>query len=313
MSGLALLFPGQGAQTVGMGRDVFDRYSAARQAFAEASAAVGVDMEKVCFEGPEEDLNRTDLCQPAVLTVSIAVLRALEQEFGRRPAAVAAAGLSLGEYGALVAAGALGFQDAVRLVYARGRYMQDACEASPGAMYSVIGLADAQVEEACRTVRRQGGGVWPANYNSPGQLVISGEEQAAKRAADLCVETGARRTLRLNVAGAFHSPLMQPAAGRLAEMLRQTRFSAPRFDVIANVTAEPVGSPDQIGGLLTRQVTSPVRWADSMRRCIALGARGFVEVGPGRVLRGLLKRIAPSMACRSVGNVEEVCAAAAAL
>ena len=313
MSANALLFPGQGAQKVGMGRDVFERYEAARTVFAHASEAIQTDMEEACFQGPQEALGRTDLCQPAILTVSVAILRAIQQELGCPLEATWVAGLSLGEYTALVAANALEFADAVRLVYARGRYMQEACDANRGTMYSVIGLDDQQVEEACHRVQRDGGRVWPANYNSPGQLVISGVEDAAARAAAICTDMGARRVVQLKVAGAFHTPLMEPAAVHLASELKHARMREPSCPVVCNVTGQPVRDAEQIRSLLVAQVTSPVRWTQSMRGCIERGAKRFFEVGPGRVLQGLLKRTDPAATCVSVGTAEEVQEVAAAL
>lgn len=302
-----LLFPGQGAQYVGMSRDVAERYESAAEVFATASAAIGVDMERLCFEGPQEELARTDLCQPAILTVSVAVLRAIEQALKRPVRAPAAAGLSLGEYSALVAAGALDFAGAVRLVLCRGAYMQEACEARPGTMFSILGLEDAQVEGICRKVREEEGGqVWPANYNSPGQVVISGERGAAERAAAACTEMGARRAIELKVAGAFHSPLMQPAAEKLAGELKRTEFRSPAFPVVANTTAQPMGSPEEIRCLLARQVSSPTRWAQSMRWCTSQGCGEFLEVGPGRVLQGLLRKLDPKRNCLSVGSAADV-------
>jgi [acyl-carrier-protein] S-malonyltransferase len=307
VSKTALIFPGQGAQAVGMGRDLFEAHAPAREAFEEASEAIGLDLAALCFEGPIERLSASDVAQPAILTVSIAALRAMAEEAGRAPAAGAMAGLSLGEYSALVAAGALDFAGAVRLVRRRGLYMQQACEASPGTMYSILGLQDGPVEQACEEARRKAaGGVWPANYNCPGQLVISGEAEAAALAAELCSERGARRAVQLNVAGAFHTPLMQAAADLLAPELAAAEFRAPSVPVVANVTGRPVEAPDQMRELLARQVTSPVRWTDCMRWVIDRGIVDHVEVGPGRVLQGLLRRIEPSCACRSVGGPQDV-------
>jgi [acyl-carrier-protein] S-malonyltransferase len=307
MSNTVLLFAGQGAQEVGMGRDLVETSDTAAEVFQTASEAIDVDLCEVCFEGPEERLNRTDMCQPAILTVSIALLRALEEELDSSLSPIAAAGLSLGEYSALVAAGALPFPDAVRLTHARGTCMQQACDANPGTMFSIISLEDQQVEEACRRVREEEGGrVWPANYNCPGQLVISGEEQAAARAAELCTEAGARRAIQLTVAGAFHSPLMQPAADKLEDELQKTPFSPPEYPVLANVTGKPVEDPDQIRELLARQVTSPVRWSASMNWCVEQRAQKFIELGPGRVLRGLLRRIDRSLDCSSVNSLEKI-------
>lgn len=307
MSNTVLLFAGQGAQEVGMARHLPEASEAAAEVFDIASDSIDVDMREVCFAGPEQRLNRTDMCQPAILTVSIALLRALEEELDSPLSPLAAAGLSLGEYSALVAAGALSLPDAMRLTHARGTYMQQACDANPGTMFSIISLEDQQVEEACRRVREEEDGrVWPANYNCPGQVVISGEEDAAARAAELCTEAGARRAIQLKVAGAFHSPLMQPAADKLEEKLQQTPFTQPDYPVLANVTGDPVEDPDQIRDLLARQVTSPVRWSASMNWCVEQGAEKFIELGPGRVLRGLLRRIDRSLDCTSVNALDKV-------
>ena len=302
-----LLFPGQGAQSTGMGRDVCDSYGASREIFRVANQVLGVELDSLCFNGPEDDLSRTDISQPAILTVSVAVLRAIEQETGKPVSASAAAGLSLGEYTALVAAGSIEFADAVRLVHHRGQYMQQACDERPGVMCSIIGLPHSQVEEACREVReRSGGGTWPANYNTATQLVISGEEKATQEAVQRCEQMGASKIIMLNVAGAFHTELMAPAADRLRAELERTAFKTAEFPVIANVSGLPVRNPDEIRTALCEQITSPVRWADSMEWLLAQGARNFYEVGPGRVLRGLLRRINPDAACRSVGSSEDV-------
>ncbi len=306
MSQTVLLFAGQGAQEVGMGVDVAQEYPAARKVFEQASNVTDVDWMDVCSNGPDERLARTDICQPAILTVSIALLRALETELDQPIQPIAGAGLSLGEYSALVAAGALDFADAVKLTRARGRYMQEACDANPGTMYSIIGMDDDQVEDACQHIRGEGGEVWPANYNSPGQVVISGGLEATREAADLCEERGARRAIQLNVAGAFHSPLMQPAADKLLKKLTDTTFSEPDYPVVANVTGQPVDSIGTIQDLLGQQVTSPVRWCDSMQWCAEAGAQQFVEVGPGRVLRGLLRRIDRELDCSSVNDLSNL-------
>ena len=309
MGKIALLFPGQGAQAVGMGRDVADRFAVARRVFDEANEALGFDIARICFEGPQDRLDRTDCCQPAILTTSVAILRAVMEVVGSAqcPQTVGSAGLSLGEYSALVAAGVLEFSDAVRLVYHRAQYMQEACESRPGAMYSILGLDDEVVEDACARVRSEGGGVVsPANYNCPGQLVISGEEHAAAKAAALLRERGARRAIQLRVAGAFHSELMLPAAERLAAELGQTCFKRPEFPVVSNVTARDGETPREMCSLLARQMTSPVRWAESVRWLLARGAERFWEVGPGQVLCGLLKRIQRSAQCIRVGSVEGI-------
>jgi [acyl-carrier-protein] S-malonyltransferase len=306
MGGLGLLFPGQGAQKVGMGADLCEEFASARDAFALASEAAGMDLLKICAGGPAEDLARSDIAQPAILTASIAVLRALEEAAGRVPVA-AAGGLSLGEYSALVAAEAIGFEDAVGLVRRRGRYMQDACEASPGAMYSVIGLEDAPVEEAClKATAAAAQGVWPANYNSPGQVAISGGLEAASAAADLCREAGARKVIELKVAGAFHTPMMAPAAQRLAEDLATVQITPPACPVVSNVTGVPHGGPDDIREALARQITEPVRWVACARSLVRAGAGRFLELGPGRVLKGLLRRIDESCTCDAIGGTDEV-------
>jgi [acyl-carrier-protein] S-malonyltransferase len=295
-----------------MGRDLAEAFPAARQVFEQAASETGLDLVRLCFEGPLEQLSRSDVAQPAILTASVAALRAMQQAAGRPPAALAAAGLSLGEYSALVAAGALEFGPAVRLVQRRGRYMQEACEANPGTMYSIIGLEDGLVKEACEAARREsGGGVWPANYNCPGQLVISGEEQAAAAAARRCSELGARKAIRLNVAGAFHTELMRPAADRLAEDLADAPIGEPRCPVVANVTGRPVTEPEDVRRLLVEQITGPVRWHDSMRWLADQGAEEFYEIGPGRVLQGLLRRIDRSRKCITISGEQDVRAYAA--
>ncbi|MGD2173852.1 MAG: ACP S-malonyltransferase [Candidatus Brocadiaceae bacterium] len=306
MTKTALLFPGQGAQAVGMGREIAQAWSVAAETFRLASELLDLDLEQLCFEGPPEALSASDIAQPAILTVSVATLRALQQD-GQAPDVAGAAGLSLGEYSALVAAGALEFEEAVRLVRHRGLYMQEACEANPGTMYSILGLQDAEVERACEEARRRTGGrVWPANYNCPGQVVLSGEEDAAACAAEICNSVGARRAIELDVAGAFHTPLMRPAAEKLAAHLAAVEIRKPRFPVVANVTASPTDEPDEIRGLLLRQVTSPVRWADSMRWLIAQDVQSCSEIGPGRVLQGLLRRIDSSLDCQTVNTPDDL-------
>lgn len=285
------------------------RFEEAAEVFERANEVLGFDLKSVCLGGPEEELNRTDISQPAILTTSWAVLRVIENrvvpvsDLG----VVGAAGLSLGEYSALVAAGSLEFADALRLVRRRGQYMQEACDATPGTMYSVIGLDDETVEKACEEVLREtGGGVWPANYNCPGQVVISGQCQSVERAAALCEERGARRAVRLSVAGAFHTELMQPAADKLAADLEQTEFARPSFPVVANAVARPAEGPEEVPELLARQMSSPVHWTASMRWLIDRGAERFYEIGPGRVLRGLLRRIDRGAECTSVGSANDV-------
>jgi len=307
MSNTAILFAGQGAQSVGMGLDLVAASPAARAVFDAANDELGMALDKLCFEGPIEQLSRSDIAQPAILTMSIAALRAYEEAVGGAIAAPAAAGLSLGEYTALVAAGALSLRAAVRLVRARGILMQEACDANPGTMYSIISLADDAVEQACRQASEETGeGAWPANYNAPGQLVISGHAAATARAAALCKEAGARRALQLKVAGAFHTPLMQSAADKLAVELAGVEIAEPRCPVVANVTGEPVAGPDEIRSLLVAQVTSPVRWTTCMNWCLTRGITAFAEFGPGRVLSGLLRRIDRDATCITINSAESI-------
>jgi len=303
MKPIGLIFPGQGAQAVGMGRELAESHPAARKVFATADAELGFKLSRLCWEGPLEELSRSDVAQPAILTASIAALRALTEAAGRFPPVRAAAGLSLGEYSALVAAGALAFPEAVRLVRRRGAYMQEACESNPGGMYSILGLEDEIVEEACSIVD---GPVWPANYNCPGQLVISGEHEPAREAAALCQARGARRVIRLDVAGAYHTPLMAPAAQKMRQALDEAKIQRPRYPVVANVTGRPVDEPDEIRALLVRQITSPVRWADAMRWTARQGVSRFYELGPGRVLRGLLGRIDRELSCETINRPEGI-------
>ena len=304
MAKTAILFPGQGAQTVGMGKDFHDACPAAARVYREAAETLGWDVAAVCFSGPQAELDRTAVCQPAILTTSMAILAAM-REAGYAPLAnvTATAGLSLGEYTALVAAGSMSFADALRLVQKRGQYMEEACKQNPGAMMSIIGLEDDAVEAVCAEAR-EAGVVVPANYNSPGQLVISGSVQGVQRAAELAKARGAKRALPLAVSGAFHSPLMEPAAGRLEQALAATAVVSPTMTVIANVSAEPVSDPAHIRQSLARQVKSAVRWSPSMKRLVADGYGQFIEVGPGKVLSGLMKRIAPEAQVANISSLD---------
>jgi [acyl-carrier-protein] S-malonyltransferase len=292
---LALLFPGQGSQEVGMGRDAYEGSRAAREVFESADAALGFPLAKVCFEGPEEELRRTEVQQPAVLTVSIALLRALEE---RGPVPVAfLAGHSLGEYTALVAAGSLPFDDAVRLVQARGRFMQEAVPEGRGAMAAVLGATAERVVEACTRAREETGAVVEAaNFNAPEQTVVAGEARAVERACALAREAGARRALPLAVSAPFHCSLMAPAAEKLEAELRRVRFADPRPPVVTNVEAAPNAEGVRVAELLRRQVTSPVRFTETVRALARAGTTAVLEVGPGRVLSGLVGRIERSLA-----------------
>jgi len=309
---LALLFPGQGSQQVGMGRDVCADSPAARAVFEEADQALGFALSKLCFEGPEEELRQTRNQQPAILATSIALLRALRERIELRPAYVA--GHSLGEYSALVAAGALPLAAAVRLVAARGRFMQEAVPEGRGAMAAVLGAPPEVVADACaRAAAELNLVVAPANYNAPQQTAIAGEKQAVQRAAELAREAGASRAVPLAVSAPFHCALMQPAAKKLAAELAGLRFAAPEPPVVSNVEAEPNAQAGRIAELLEQQVTAPVRFTDSVRRLVKLGVRSVLEVGPGRVLSGLVARIDRSVSRMGVSSMEEVEEAAAQL
>jgi [acyl-carrier-protein] S-malonyltransferase len=299
MGMLALIFPGQGSQSVGMGKDLALRFPEARRALEEADAALGFPLSRLCFEGPEEELRRTESTQPAILAVSVAALRALEARVALSPAL--AAGHSLGEYTALVAAGAIPFADALRAVRARGGFMQAAVPEGMGAMAAVLGLSAEEVKKACAE-SAQGEVVAAANLNAPDQTVISGHAAAVERAGARCKERGAKRVLPLAVSAPFHCALMEPAARRMAAVLERLPVSALRFPVVANVTAAPNSDPARIRPLLLEQVTAPVRWHESVAAMATAGVTRFVEIGPGRVLSGLVRRIARGA---EVLNVED--------
>jgi [acyl-carrier-protein] S-malonyltransferase len=287
---LALLFPGQGSQEVGMGRDVFEASAVAREVFAAADQALGFGLSRLCFSGPEAELVRTEVQQPAILTVSIALLRALEAQVEISPAFVA--GHSLGEYTALVASGALAFEDAVRVVHARGRFMQEAVPEGRGAMAAVLGCPPEVVEEACRAAARESGRVVaPANYNAPTQTVIAGDAAAVELACARAREAGASRAVPLAVSAPFHCELMAPAAGKLSLELARLRFGDAHPPVVTNVEARPNAAGARVAGLLERQVTAPVRFVEMVREMARCGVSRVLEIGPGRVLTGLVRRI----------------------
>jgi [acyl-carrier-protein] S-malonyltransferase len=309
---LALLFPGQGSQEVGMGRDVFEASPAARSTFEAADAALGFPLSRLCFEGPERELRRTELQQPAILATSVAILRALEEITAVSPAYVA--GHSLGEFTALVAAGALDFEDAVALVHARGRFMQEAVPDGKGAMAAIMGCDPDEVIAACQAAERASGGVAaPANYNSPRQVVISGNAATVELAGSEARKRGARRAVPLPVSAPFHCSLMEPAAEKLAGELGRVRFSDPRVPVVTNVEAEPNRDATRIAELLRRQVTAPVRFTESVQCLARLGVTRLLEVGPGRVLCGLVARIDRSFERLGASTMSEVADVAAAL
>lgn len=296
MSKLAFLFPGQASQYPGMGRDLAENFPESRAVFEEADAALGFPVSKLCFEGSEEALKQTENTQPAILTVSVAAYRALEAR-GIAPDFVA--GHSLGEYSALVAAGALEFSAAVKLVRQRGRYMQEAVPAGEGAMAAILGLSPADVADVCKKAAA-GEVVSPANLNSPEQTVIAGSAAAVKRAVEIASQSGAKRAVILAVSAPFHCSLLMPAQQRLEVDLRAAAFGPLRFPLITNVDAEAISSGEEARDALIRQVTLPVRWLESVREMIDQGVDIFVEVGPGKVLSGLLRQIDRSVRCLNV-------------
>jgi len=302
MHNLAFLFPGQSSQYAGMGKALAEVFPVARAVFEEADRALRFALSRLCFEGPEDELKLTANTQPAILTVSVAAYRVLEEK-GVRPAFVA--GHSLGEYSALVAAGSLALADAVRVVRKRGTYMQDAVPAGEGAMVAILGLAADRLAEICRQAA-QGQVVSPANLNSPGQIVISGHTAAVERAMEAAVAAGAKRAIRLPVSAPFHCSLLEPVARRLATDFESIRFADLRVPLVTNVDADLVTSGAAARDALLRQVPAPVRWEESMRKLIAQGCNTFVEVGPGRVLTGLLRQIDSSKTGLNIEDPESL-------
>ncbi len=293
MSTIAFLFPGQGSQSVGMGKELAEMYPVARQTFDQADAALGFPLSELCFEGPEEKLKLTEITQPAILTVSVAAWRVLREK-GIVPAF--AAGHSLGEYSAHVAAGTLSFEDAVRTVRHRGRYMQEAVPVGEGAMAAILGMPLEELSKVCAEAA-QGEVCSPANINSPEQIVISGNARAVERAAELARQRGAKRAILLPVSAPFHCSLLEPAQEKMAHDLAQLQFHAMQIPVACNVDAQLVDTPDAARDALIRQVTGAVRWEPCMRLLIAQGVATFAEVGPGKVLCGLLRQIDRSKTC----------------
>ena len=303
----ALLFAGQGAQVVGMGKDLATQFPAVNQLFVRANDALGYDLAKICFEGPEADLTKTENAQPGIYLVSWVAFQLLKEQIPTL-SFQATAGLSLGEFTALAAAGVMSFEDGLKVVRLRGRFMQEACEATQGTMAAVIGLDEPATRAACAEA-----GAEVANLNCPGQIVISGETEAVNKACDLAKAKGAKRALPLPVAGAYHSKLMASAQGKLRTVLSEIPLHLPNVPVISNVTAKPHATAGEIAGRLVEQVTSPVRWEESIRFLIADGFTRFIELGPGTALSGFMKRIDKNVQVLNVADITSLHAAAKTL
>lgn len=306
MTKKAMLFPGQGAQYPGMGKEFCSAYPEADAIFNRANEALGFDLKSICFEGAEEEVNRTDICQPGILTTSIAIIEVLKSKHGLEPSMFAAtAGLSLGEYTALVFAGALSFEEAVSLVAKRGKYMQEDSDKNPSGMMTLLGADKTQAENICESASKAGV-IVAANFLTPKQIAISGSLEALDAAEGLLREFGVKRGIRLKVAGAFHSPLMQEGGAKLKADLEKTTFTAPTIGFASNVTGNYVTDPEEIRTCLAKQVTSPVLWADTMALFVKDGIDQYSEPGPGKVLTQLIKKIERSAAIANVDQVEDL-------
>ena len=304
---IAFLFPGQGSQHAGMGKDLADNFPVAKQVFEEANDALGFDLASLCYNGPEEDLKLTANTQPAILTTSVAALRVLEAETGLAPAF--AAGHSLGEYSALVCAGGLAFADAVRTVRQRGTFMQEAVPVGTGSMAAILGLDLEALDAVCRDAA-QGQVVSPANFNSAGQVVVAGHTEAVNRAIELAKENGAKRAMPLPVSAPFHCSLMVPAGERLADVLAGITVNEMSFPVVTNVEASPNQDAGRVCELLVQQVSAPVRWQETIATMVDLGVERYIEIGPGKVLSGLVKRMAKGSTIQNVQKVADISALA---
>lgn len=300
MVNCAYIFPGQGAQYVGMGKDLYNNYDIAKETFQQANRALNFDITKLCFEGPAEELKKTEHCQPAILTVSIATLRAFRLK-NKKFNPKFALGLSLGEYSALVAAEAMAFGDAVILVRKRGQFMEEAARQYTGQMACIIGLERQEVEDVCEE-----SGAEIANLNCPSQIVISGKTEIIKKATELAKTKGAKKSIILDVSGPFHSSLMSIAGQKLKEELDKIQIFQPEFPVVSNVTANSENMPDEIKENLIDQVSCTTRWEDSIRRIAQSGITTYLEIGPGKVLSGLLKRIDPSLIAHNIGTSTDI-------